>query len=152
ANAFPPALQTQISDSGSGTSIASPGIVDASVTVSSFADPTQSFIPVAGQQTSYYQENLPSPVSPGNQLTLHFQVNGSAAIFGCLKVYITVVSDDPSQPGLFDSTGIPCYPFPPQAQNISQTVTTSPVMIGPSGTYSIFIQAIAQQDAPGTSN
>jgi len=136
------------SDSGANAAAVQQGRVSATATVSSLNDPSKEWLPVTGTNSGYYQENLRAPVSPGSSMTLDFYIQGSTAAFGCLKVNITLVSDDTAQEVSYVPPGLPCSA---SGGTVNQMVTTPPLMIGPSGTYSINILVTAQQDGTGTS-
>jgi hypothetical protein len=86
---------------------------------------------------AYYQEDLPSPVPPGSQLSLTFQVSASAGPQGSASLNITLVSDDPTQSAGYAADVVP----EGSGGSFNNTVTTNPLTIGPSGKYSIYIKA-----------
>ena len=139
------------SASGANASAVTRGNITATATVSSFSDLGMGeWIPITGTNSNYYQENLPAAVSPGGSLSLKFHIQGSTGSYGCLKVNIYMVSDDPTQEvDFFPDLGIPCSGMSPATVNLP--VNTPPLIIGPSGTYSIHIQVSASQNAVGTS-
>jgi lysophospholipase L1-like esterase len=136
------------SESGVNIATVTRGNIVATATVSSFNDSSMVFAPFAGTNSYYYQEDLPSGVSPGGTLSLKFHIQGSAAKFGSLSVFFSLVSDDPSQQvGL----GAPILVGGLNPGTVNLEVDTPPLVIGPSGTYSIFITVTAIQSGVGTS-
>jgi hypothetical protein len=149
---FDPTFQVQLSESGVHAGHAGQNNISADTLVSGFSDPSQAFIPVIETRSEYYQENLRSPVAAGGSLSLTYLIQGSAAVNGCLTVNISVVSDDPTQSVSFvPDLGINCTASRTSTANVNLQVTTPPLIIGPSGTYSLLVTATAQQDSVGES-
>ena len=147
---FDPTFRVQLSESGTNSGSAGQNNISATANVSSFGDPSMQFIPVSFFRSTYYQENLRSPVGPGGSLTLTYSIKGTAAVNGCLTVNISLVSDDPTQSVFFvPNLGTVCSTL--TSGSVDMQVTTPPLIIGPSGTYSIQVTAMAQQDSVGES-
>ncbi len=147
---FDPVFRVQLSEGGVNSTSAEQNNISATANVSSFLDPSMAFIPVVVARSEYYQENLRSPVGPGGSLTLTYAIRGSSAINGCLIVNITLVSDDPTESVFFaPNLGTVCSTS--TSGSVDTQVTTPPLTIGPSGTYSILVEATAQQDSVGES-
>jgi len=142
----------QVSGSGLSVSKAFIGDITATTTISAFStnDPTE-WEATSGATSAYYQENLPAGVGPGNPLSLTYQIQGSTTGgFGCVEVDFYLVSDDPSQEVFYSpDLGVQCFAQTNPAVN--QSVTTPPLTIGPSGTYSIYIFLNVMQSSLGTS-
>jgi len=145
-NSFLNGQGIQPSESGVSTSTVTRGNVVATATVSNFTDSSMLFAPQAGTNSYYYQEGLPSGVNPGGTLTLKFQIQGSTGKFGCLSANFTLVSDDPTSQVSY-SAPLSCSSNP---QTVDLEVTTPPLTIGPSGTYTISINANALEGNVGT--
>jgi hypothetical protein len=119
-----PLAQGNVSGQGTANSVSS----SATISLSQF------MMPAAVTTTSaMYLDNIPSKVTPGNQLTLQFQ----AAAAGNVFVNIVAASDD----NLVQTPSSTSF-----ARN--GTITLPPLTIGPSGQYSLEILV----EATGTLN
>jgi len=142
----------QVSDAALSVSKASLGDITATTTLSAFStNAPDQWLPVAAATTAYYQENLPAGVGAGNQLSLTYQIQGSiTGTEGCLEVTLYLMSDDPAgEIAYVPNLGIICGAQSNPAVNM--TVTTPPLTIGASGTYSVYIFLNVRQTALGTS-